>query len=399
MGQESKLQTITPGLRRSGLPASTVTTSEVAPGSKAAASPAAKPSPRNRASDVQSGISIMTHRAAPVADFAANVTGTTLDESQEKALLRKRLLGFMPGWSISLVGHTALLLVLAFAVTPQLSDKTISLDGLLADGGQVETLEDLLDDSQDKESELLQVEVQAFNSEASPEIVENLHDTGIDASLLEGLSLGDGTEGLASSGLTPLDSADQGGVTGSGDGGGNKASFFGTGAAGSRFVFIIDFSDSMNAELRWQRALIELEKAIERLGDDEEVLVLLYNFNTFPMFDVEPDKIKLLPVSAKFKKSLKKWLSLQRPFGGTRPAHALAYSISLKPDAIFLLSDGLIVDDSVAILEDQNYFKNDETGEISRIPIHTISLGPDARGAEVMKLIADDNLGKFAWIK
>lgn len=392
MGQ-SKLETISPAIRRGTLPAA------AAPSERPASSNADPLLRTNAARGVLGDVIIQTHRSAPILNpNFGSVTDAPAGELEEETSSRKRWWPLMSGW-ISLISHTAVLVILALVVKPQLEDKAISLDGLMVDGGHVEALLDPLDQGQQEDNEMIQVDVNAFNSEASPEVADVVHDTGVDVSLLEGMALGDGLEGMASSGLTPLETADDGGITGNGEGGGNEASFFGTKAAGTRFVFIIDFSDSMNDDQRWEQALDELDKAMYKMESDVEVLVLLYNFRTFPMLNIDPEKLELVPVTEEFKKELKDWLTIQRPFGGTRPAHALSYSVSLKPDAIFLLSDGLIVDNSIAVLEEQNTFENPETGEISRIPVHTISLGPDVRGAEVMKLIADDNLGKFLWVK
>jgi hypothetical protein len=72
-------------------------------------------------------------------------------------------------------------------------------------------------------------------------------------------------------------------------------------------------------------------------------------------------------------------------------------ALILDPDAIFLLSDGELQDNTVSLLRVWNVDREDSYGAHSKIPIHTISLGPPGGGQRMMKRIAEDNDGEFTW--
>ena len=379
MSQPGKLDTISPTLRKVAVVPAPVQTSEndFDYGSLSIST--------GHASSVQtdSGIRISVDKAAK--------TGVAFFSIQN-------LLAMSPGWSFSLVSHAVLFVLLTvIATTSQIDKSALRLDGLMVDAAAVPDVDDLMNEHELNETELLKVDVAALNSEASEDTAEIIRDDGLEVSLMEGFSDGIGMEAMAQTGLTPLPNLDEGGIVGAEDG--TSPQFFGTEAMGNRFVFIIDASDSMNEDYRWHQAIRELEKSIGKLGEDQTALVLLYNFQTFPMFDTRPESLKMLPVTEKFKKALSRWLDLQRPTGGTRPAHALSYSLTLDPDAIFLLSDGLLADNSIQLLARENAARDPENGDFSKIPIHTVSLGPNEAGAELMKFIADNNDGKFTWVR
>lgn len=396
MNQPRKLETVTPP-RRSDSGTTAAPASQKKPPAKRTADTASPPADAELLQ-----FRVRSDRAQPIRSISISAQAIPRLQTDPTSNLdpqpftKKKLLTLLPGWSISLVGHVALLVILAIVVAnPNVGPGSIGLDGQLVDASEAVDDElpanELLEDSN-----VLEVDLAALNSEASFDTADVLHDQGVDVSLMEGFEHGDGLEGLASSGLTPIESSDNGGISGDK---GNAASFFGSKAEGSRFVFIIDYSDSMNEGFRWERALMELEKAIGGLTEKEQAVVLLYNFQTFPMFGALPENVKLLPVSDVFKKSLHEWLATQRPFGGTRPAHALQYSLSLRPDAIFLLSDGLLADNSLEVVAELNRFPVRDSDVEMKIPIHTISLGPNVKGAEIMKFIADTNEGSFNWVR
>jgi hypothetical protein len=384
MDQPAKLDTISPSLRGA-----------IAPTAKDAA-PAIVPT---SAVDGLDGFSISTGQHS--LDPSEPRVEISVDKTAKAGLAFfsvQNLLTILPGWTFSLASHIVLLILLGFVATNPLRDATtLRLDGIMVDATPNPIIEDTFNAVEQTDVNLLKVDVAALNSEASADTAEIIRDDGFDVSLIEGMSDGIGLEAMAQSGLTPIATTDDGGVQG--ETSGSKTQFFGTEASGSRFVFIIDASDSMNEGFRWHQALDELEKSIDQLTEDQKVVVLLYNFQTFPMFDLSREELKMFAVSDKFKTALNKWLEDQIPIGGTRPAHALSYSLSLKPDAIFLLSDGMLADNSIQVLARENAARNPRQGDLSKIPVHTISLGPSEDGAELMKFIAEHNNGKFNWVR
>jgi hypothetical protein len=71
----------------------------------------------------------------------------------------------------------------------------------------------------------------------------------------------------------------------------------------------------------------------------------------------------------------------------------------LEPDAIFLLSDGELQDNTRELLQFWNAELIRSDGKTSRIPIHTVSLGGPGEGQSKMKSIAKENDGDFTWIR
>ncbi|MCA9160067.1 MAG: hypothetical protein KDA72_17155, partial [Planctomycetales bacterium] len=74
----------------------------------------------------------------------------------------------------------------------------------------------------------------------------------------------------------------------------------------------------------------------------------------------------------------------------TMPAEALQVALSLNPDAVFLLSDGELQDESLLMLR----MINAPNSTTRQIPIHTISLF-SGEGWWTLQQIAADSGGSF----
>ena len=398
MSQSGKLETVAPSLRNAQVsatgPASAASNNALSKDSRGDNSHGA-----NSYSAIHEDLQITSGRAAPIeAPGSIQISMDKTAATGATFFSIQNLLTILPSWTVSIVSHGVVLALLAvIATTPIYDGSALRLDGLMVDATEYAEMEDIESETDVTESDLLKVDVAALNSEASELTSEIVREEGFEVSLLEGMADGIGMEAMANSGLTPIPTADDGGVQGKTEG--NTTQFFGTKASGSRFIFIIDGSGSMTQGFRWYQAVRELEKSIGKLNEKQQALVLVYNFHTYPMFDTPPKDLKLLPVTDEFKEALSQWLGRVTPTGGTRPAHALEYSISLEPDAIFLLSDGLIADKSVQMLTRKNKIRDPENGGFRKVPIHAVSLGPDEDGAVEMKKIADGNEGQFNWVR
>ncbi len=184
---------------------------------------------------------------------------------------------------------------------------------------------------------------------------------------------------------------------------GSGAQFFGIKGVGSRFVFIIDCSGSMDEYRRWKRAVRELKRSINNLVEPQQFLVLLYNSQCYTMNDRPPG---LVPASAENQRNAIRWLARQEPLGSTYVAQALENAFELKPDAIFLLSDGEF-DDLQMVWTVLAHYNGVQNGGVRHrenyeaikdvIPVHTISLGGKG-GAWTMQEIAEKNEGTFTII-
>lgn len=153
----------------------------------------------------------------------------------------------------------------------------------------------------------------------------------------EARSLGAGRRGRASA------SVPGSGQNGAGPG---TAEYFGTVADGDRFVYVLDMSGSMNEpktpsgqRTRFDRAVSELLYSLDRLDSDQWFFVVLFSDTTRRMFD-ESGEAEMLPATRENKKRLEQWIASIQPHGGTQPRGAIRLAMSLRPDAVFMLSDG-----------------------------------------------------------
>ena len=176
--------------------------------------------------------------------------------------------------------------------------------------------------------------------------------------------------------VAPPSSAAQGTV-----GAGGAASFFGQAGRGTRFVYVIDRSGSMNGA-RFDAARFEIVKSIRSLRDHESFQVVFYS-NDFMVMPTPG----LLRASAANKEKAVDWVRGVSPGGGTDPSGALEHALTtLRPTTIWLLSDGSFNTDVTGLLQQLN--------PGAEVQINTIAF--HSRGGEaLLKIIADENDGDY----
>ncbi len=197
--------------------------------------------------------------------------------------------------------------------------------------------------------------------------------------------------------------------------------FFGAEAYGNRFVFVLDVSSSMAARngQRLERATRELIGSINQLTAEQDFSVILYSNHALPMF-VKNNEAVMRQATPINRQAAIDWLGYQvRPNGGTMPARALQIAGSLKPDAVFFLSDGEFLYGHGANLNSplNSFFQNfgqarkampPPGGEIldpkvvlseypPEIVVHTIAFESFASGP-LMQLIAKEKGGQYRFI-
>lgn len=207
----------------------------------------------------------------------------------------------------------------------------------------------------------------------------------------------DVAQGLAAAGETfegesESNGAPSGGTKRASDG--NGAYFFGTYASGQRFVFIIDSSRSMLEGRRWSTARRELVRALQSLSPDQEFFVISFDSTAKPMFGQFPPKSKFLHPSESNIDRLNRWVGTIMHGGSTLPASSIGIALRMKPDAIFLLSDGEIQDTTIQDLRIYNRRVSSKGAPEAIIPIHTVLLHSMA-GMRTLQTIADENDGVF----
>ena len=186
-----------------------------------------------------------------------------------------------------------------------------------------------------------------------------------------------------------------------------RGEFFGAVAYGDRFIYILDNSTSMSDNgdpvtgvTRFARAIAELERSVGRLRIDQQFYVILFCYETRLMFDEHSYLPQLMPATAENKRRLTKWLASSRTGPGTDPRAALQIALQMRPQAIFLLSDG---DFNGQRVRRQGLRGNPTVRQIVRegrgvdIPIHTFAL-EDAVGSRRLAAISAETGGEFRMI-
>jgi hypothetical protein len=183
------------------------------------------------------------------------------------------------------------------------------------------------------------------------------------------------------------------GLGGSGNGGTTRAStdFFGIGGYGQTFVYVVDASDSMNDNGKFVRARYELLRSIEQLGREQKFFVIFYNEGAYPMDSDAP-----LVASKENIAKATQWINAVEPTGGTNPLPALVFALSLRPDAIYFLSDGQF--DPYVIQEMRTRNRQNFKLEIKQVPIHTIAFF-DRMAEGLMRTIARNSGGEYKFVK
>lgn len=316
------------------------------------------------------------------------------DRELEPESLVHRITKFLSGWAASFIIHSLILILLAvFSIRSlETEEASLTLAQPLAEELNAEAIDVKIDFNPDEsnalKSELENEVVSDFSEELTPATLE-APESEFELPLLE-------------SGLTPIAGRGLAKGVGEGDGGpaaggkkkgvaGESAGFFGAYAEGTDFIFVIDCSGSMHGE-RWERAVYELENSIFDLGEDQNFCIILYNQFTGIMGGA--NRIEMVPRTDENLERAFTWLRQQRPSGGTFARQSLSLALAEQPDAIFLLSDGQIQDNSAEFLEANNISMDNGIGEKRQIPVHTIAL-LSTFGQRTLKQIADGNEGTF----
>lgn len=168
------------------------------------------------------------------------------------------------------------------------------------------------------------------------------------------------------------------------------AAFFGAYAEGKRFIFVLDSSRSMLQDDRWTYACNQLMDSLNGLQPEQEFYVICFDIETSYLFNIPPSRAKFFKSDDSTLPRVKRWLRSHELGRATMPAQALQNALALEPDAIFLLSDGELQDNSVAMLRMINGFSS----SYRQIPIHTVHLFSN-EGRETLQLIARENSGTF----
>ena len=186
------------------------------------------------------------------------------------------------------------------------------------------------------------------------------------------------------------------------------AKYFGTIASGDRFVYVLDRSTSMDATTgkhntsRFDRARAELLRSVEQLDQDQSFYVVLFSSGMQRMFDDDTAVPEMLRATQDNKARLRKWMLSVGTAGGTEPAEAIRFALSLRPSAVFMLSDGEF--NGTPVAGNGNMFQADP--KIAKLlgrdrhgstPIHTFAY-EDPRSRGNMEALASATGGRYRYI-
>ncbi len=281
-----------------------------------------------------------------------------------------------PAWFVSLLLHVAVLAVLAGVVMrSQFTEQPSLVTAILSDESPPEpAIEPVME-------EALALEPPAPADSPAPL-----------ASLLRNAAVPD----EAPAGTLARTIGGPGGATGDGTGGegqggtgpgGTGTGFFGTVAEGRSFVYVVDMSASMSGG-RFSRAVKELLRSIGKLKSTQKFYVVFFNDQAMPLFDPKPAQ-GLVSATPQMKAKARRWISARHPDYTTDPVPALRIALSLKPEVIFLLSDGDFSSDVSEIIRQLN---------TNQVMIHTIAF-EGQEGEVTLRRIAAENHGTYRFVK
>ena len=134
-------------------------------------------------------------------------------------------------------------------------------------------------------------------------------------------------------------------------------------------------------EDRLARAKVELRRSVLGLREPQQFKVIFYNDEPIPMPGDLPRPADLFT-----KNQLLAWLRLIEPDGGTDPRPIALAALSLRPDAVFLLSDGEFPTGTVAEVARRK----------TRQDPHPLHRPQQRTGGDQLKRIAQSSGGQYA---
>ncbi|TWU19156.1 vWA domain-containing protein [Allorhodopirellula heiligendammensis] len=175
----------------------------------------------------------------------------------------------------------------------------------------------------------------------------------------------------------------------------NRMQFCGVEGGGNHFAYLVDSSGSMgDAFVSARRALLE---SIDMLKPEQRFYVIFFDAECDYMRITRADQDESRSVAATTvnKQRLKSWAMRVEMDRGKAPYEPLEYALQrIKPDVIFLLSDGEFPQGIEDLLQKENKVTNlfGETKPISIV--HTISYH-SREGESRMRRIAENNFGQY----
>ena len=234
----------------------------------------------------------------------------------------------IPAWLLSTIVHTIVILALIRITLVQPSNEPLVVDVSTWEAMDLQPMDPMVsaDASPMHQDPLREMELET-DSEIDFESVEVALDS---ESLADEEALLLSFDDL----MSPVGEGNDGSGAGDGEGRGTSE-FYGIEAKGTRFVYILDQSDSMRLGNRWFSACEELASSIRGLTPDQEFLIILYNSRATVMLGKRGKRIKLVEATKDNLNRSLRWLGRQVPNSATLPLPAVQIALKLHPDAVF----------------------------------------------------------------
>jgi hypothetical protein len=209
------------------------------------------------------------------------------------------------------------------------------------------------------------------------------------------------------SGGKGIASGSDGKSIGSGDGsklGLGRTSLFGIGSEGKKFVYVFDRSDSMNYQYYTEEppnefgnipvraAKAELLASIYELNKKQQFFLIFYNQQP-QLYSLYESPSRPMFATTEAKRLLREAISELRGEGGTNHLAALQMALRLRPDVIYLMTDGEPKDD-LTPAEIEELTKTNR----GRAVINVIQFAQVQRPSGTLQILAKENRGKHIFI-
>ncbi len=162
---------------------------------------------------------------------------------------------------------------------------------------------------------------------------------------------------------------------------------------------MLDISSSMGGG-RFRRAVAELLRSLDRLSPDQSFYLVLFSSNMRRMFDETEPNPMMLAATPENKRRLRTWIKSVEPGGSTAPREAIRFAMSLRPHAMFLLSDGAFdsaVNGKKGNLFDDNSAAGQIVGQDEVSPIHSFAY-EDMQASANMRSLAALTGGQYRYL-
>lgn len=309
--------------------------------------------------------------------------------------------------SVSIGVHLAIFFALAFLATWQVLlnphatqdfDATVVGSGASANGSFVWSGENSLSDSITRQTPLDEsLRMSDLHSSLDDLPLSKSADKDDDGG---GFGLGEaGRTGVLGVGSGASGSGGEGVGSGLGSGVGlGQVGLWDVRAGGNKIVYVVDFSGSITPVVDDLRR--ELKRSIGQLQSSQTFEVVLFLSTNGSRYATESFGAKLTTADIENKRKFFEWIGRQRPYGATNPMPALLRALTLKPEVIYLISDGGFDDPAPKVLENIRNANRIAKAKINCLVFDELLFGykPGSdkltEGARVLQQIAEQNGGR-----